>query len=230
MPFCDGCDEIPFRSADEGLDFAEQVLTMVSFLHSCRIAHLDIAYENILMNHHGEIPKKYNQPPEFRSTFPVQYIFIDFGLSIHRPSSSNPSDRILVDPLRSGRPTKAPESTERKCDPFAADVYQTAQMLYGFIHDIVPDVPGLLELLQDMTYYRPSRRIPASVALTRLQVLRGRVPNPKMLQQSHELEWEMHRIPMRYWSWLLDIVWFGQFTFAWQYLIYFRRDLLRPAW
>lgn len=31
MPFCDGCDEIPFRSADEGLDFAEQVLT-VGFL------------------------------------------------------------------------------------------------------------------------------------------------------------------------------------------------------
>lgn len=86
------------------------------------------------MNHHGEIPKKYNQPPEFRSTFPVQYIFIDFGLSIHRPSSSNPSDRILVDPLRGGRPTKAPESTTRKFDPFAADVYQTAQMLYGFIH------------------------------------------------------------------------------------------------
>lgn len=109
----------------------------------------------------------------------------------------------------------------------------SASRLHNYTHtplcqDIVPDVPGLLELLQDMTYYRPSRRIPASVALTRLQVLRGRVPNPKMLQQTHELEWEMHRVPMRYWSWLLDIVWSGQFTFAWQYLIYFRRDLCVP--
>ena len=32
MPFCDGCDEIPFRNAAEVLDFAEQVLSVDSCL------------------------------------------------------------------------------------------------------------------------------------------------------------------------------------------------------
>jgi hypothetical protein len=32
MPFCDGCDELPFRDASECFDFAEQALAASSLL------------------------------------------------------------------------------------------------------------------------------------------------------------------------------------------------------
>ena len=40
------------------------------------------------------------------------------------------------------------------------------------LQDIVPDVPGFLEILQDMSSFNPSSRVSASVALNRLKKLR----------------------------------------------------------
>ena len=149
MPFCDGCDEVPFHNAAETLDFVEQVLSvshrlisiqlraapLMRFMHrdyvSCTtitlhiwydpysIFHLplliiakDISHENILMNHHRKIPNYDlsvggDQLPDFRSTFPVQYLFVDFGFA--SSSYLGPNSGLLMDPLPTGRPHRAPE-------------------------------------------------------------------------------------------------------------------------
>ncbi|GBE83932.1 hypothetical protein SCP_0509910 [Sparassis crispa] len=192
MPYCDGCDERPFLHASECLDFAEQVLEGISFLHTHRIAHLDISTENILVNHHGlltqtfilqgqhEPPLKIWPPQEWRSTFPVRYLFMDFGYSI-RFNEDVRLGKCTALPFPQGREHRAPEVRGTQAfNPFAADVYQTARIFYGWFPDLVDDVPDLLKLLQDMSSYNPSRRITATEALARLRTLRSTIPDEKL--------------------------------------------------
>ena len=97
----------------------------------------DISHENILMNHHRKIPNYDlsvggDQLPDFRSTFPVQYLFVDFGFA--SSSYLGPNSGLLMDPLPTGRPHRAPEWVQSKFDSYAADVYQTARLLYAWTH------------------------------------------------------------------------------------------------
>ena|SRR3984957_6551252 len=159
------------------------------------------------MNHHGRVPLEAWPPPEFRSTFPVKYFFIDFGCSVRFPSTSDPCER-LVKPFKITRVQRAPETDgPTKYDPFAADVFALAHVFYAcfkvwlspryravfmdiFICKIiVPDIPGFLELLQDMSSYNPSSRISAMVALDQLRTMRPHIP-PETLSQVREIQFE----------------------------------------
>jgi hypothetical protein len=86
------------------------------------------------MNYHGVPPPTWNfetrtklvSLPDFRTTFPIKYSFIDFGNSAYFLPGL-PRSKCLVVPYRNGRPHRAPEVDGRfKHDPFAADAYQTA--------------------------------------------------------------------------------------------------------
>ena len=121
-------------------------------MHDHRIAHLvgpyiesdyflliitkDISHENILVNHHGIIPdcdfSFGGKVVKFRSTFLAEYLLVDFGFSSY--THLGPNSGLLVDPLSTGRSHRAPESVRSKFDPFAADVYQTARLLYAWTH------------------------------------------------------------------------------------------------
>ena len=218
----------------------------IEFDYFLLIIAKDISHENVLMNHHGIIPDcdfsfGGDEGVEFRSTFPMQYLLVDFGFSSY--THLGPNSGLLVDPLPTGRPHRAPESVRSKFDPFAADVYQTARLLYAWTHvrsffsdlvcvanpyrkEIVPEIPGLLELLQDMSYFNPKRRISMSVALVRLQGIHTGIQYREVLHAPHELDGSMFpMIPMRHWSWLLDAVWLGQFSFARKYFFKFRLEL-----
>jgi len=199
MPFYDACNASPFLRASECLDFAEQVLSTLAFLHRCHIAHLDIAHENILMNHHGKMPGdpfvEIWPPPEFRTTFPVRYYLMDFGCSVHFSPSLPLHDR-LVKPFAITREQCAPEMDgSTKYDPFAVDIYVVARLFYALFVDIVPDVPGFLELLQDMSSFNPSSRVSAPLALARLKALKSQTPG-QVLSQVKEVELSAyHLIP-----------------------------------
>ena len=96
----------------------------------------DIAHENILMNHHGKIPGDLFMdvwpPPEFRSTFPVRYYLMDFGCSVHFTPSSRLDDGFIK-PFPINREQCAPEMRGlTKYDPFSADIYVAARVIYGF--------------------------------------------------------------------------------------------------
>ncbi|KAI0319473.1 kinase-like domain-containing protein [Amylostereum chailletii] len=188
MPYCDQSFKPPMTNAEESLEFAEQILTGLAFLHKNRIAHLDVSHENILINHHGKVPQtcfwlysgqwvKSCPPPEFRSTFPVRYLFTDFGYSC-RFSPSLSLEGCWMDPMHNGhgRRHKAPEVNYARFNPFAADVYQTARLFYSWFYHVTPNIPGFFEFLQDMTSFYPPDRPSAAVALERLRHLRSQVP------------------------------------------------------
>ncbi|EGN92929.1 hypothetical protein SERLA73DRAFT_64892, partial [Serpula lacrymans var. lacrymans S7.3] len=233
MPFCDRCEEPPFRNIHECLDFAEQVLR-------------DVAFENIVINHHGKIPyfdlnsRACGAPePVFRSKFPVKYYFLDFGCSATF-SPSSPLKSCLVAPFNSileQRPQEAQKS--KHFNPFAADVYQTARLFYTwfivstnnitvFVRNILPDVPGFLELLQDMSSYNPSNRISIDEALKRFSALRSNLPSSAddyedsnlSKPQSINLLDYYPLVPMGFWRMLRDILQTGDMWLACQFAWY----------
>ncbi|KAI0067642.1 kinase-like protein [Artomyces pyxidatus] len=186
MPAMTTSSDVPMYSANEALDFCEQLLSTLSFLHDYRIAHLDIASENILINYHGELPERYahgrriSPPHPFRATFPARYVCIDFGISAMFPVSM-PLSQCLTAPTLSTREHRAPEgSIGRLYNPFAADVYQSARLMYGWFMSIVPAIPGFLDLLQDMSRDSPAQRISAADAFRRMRAIRASAPTQEL--------------------------------------------------
>jgi hypothetical protein len=92
----------------------------------------DITNPNVLMNFRG----RFNGEPgaEFRSTFPVRYMILDYGISHHFAPTSDPITH-LIKPFKTLHRYQAPESAGPvPHDPFASDVYMTARLLYDWIH------------------------------------------------------------------------------------------------
>ncbi|KAF9481627.1 hypothetical protein BDN70DRAFT_854812 [Pholiota conissans] len=222
MPAHEGCDEYYFLTSRECLDFACQILEALSFLHEHGVAHLDISHENIMMNYRGDIPKKrlwdettksfvtVSPPPEFRSTFPIKYTLIDFGNSAYFLPGI-PRKRRRIAPSGIGREHRAPEVDERfKYDPFAADVYQTATFFYSYFGRIIyPEVPGLLELLQDMTSIHAPDRIPISIAARRMRTLFENLPPNETLPRHAIVVENYYQVPR------------SKIRYHWEYVKYF---------
>ncbi|PPQ96153.1 hypothetical protein CVT26_004788 [Gymnopilus dilepis] len=212
FPFCDGCDELPFLGASECLDFIEQVLE-VSTAKLTSIAQ-DVSHENILVNHRGSLPPIAFFPPdgppraisplsEWRSTFPVRYLFIDFGRSV-RFDRNIPLSECTAQPSPEGRLHRAPETLGPKpYNPFAADVYQAARLFYAWFPDLADGNPDLLKLLQDMSCHDPSRRISVALALARLRILRPNILNDRCERTLHSfpsIPEDSHTLPSTYLS------------------------------
>jgi hypothetical protein len=100
-----------------------------------------------MANHHGKLnpvitwresrPVKIYPLPEWRSTFPVRYLFIDFGCSIQFPQAM-PLSKCSVQTFLNGRDHQAPECVAewmrgRAYNPFPADIYMTARVIYGLL-------------------------------------------------------------------------------------------------
>ncbi|KAF9000807.1 kinase-like protein [Hymenopellis radicata] len=178
MPYYSACDVMPFVTPYETLDFAEHIIRGISFLHSMHISHQDISPENIVLNHHGSISQKIRNgvtdssiwDPEhiYRYTFPCRYLLLDFGRSVYFPSISQPP---RIPSFQRGRIHMAPESSKGTFDPFAADVFQVATVVYGILRRSVSEFPGLLDLLQDMTRLNPRKRISMLEAASRMTAL-----------------------------------------------------------
>ncbi|PPQ96146.1 hypothetical protein CVT26_004781 [Gymnopilus dilepis] len=131
MPCCDACDDRPFLTSFECLEFAEQVLE-------------DLSNENILINHRGTLPPsvvyeslyeppvKITPPLQWRSTFPAKYYFIDFGCSAIFSKDAELS-QCFVDPYINSREQRPSETyANRPFNPFAVDVYYAARLFYGW--------------------------------------------------------------------------------------------------
>ncbi|RDB15228.1 Protein kinase US3 [Hypsizygus marmoreus] len=228
MPALDNCDQFPFMTVDEILDFGEQLFSALAFLHVHCIAHLDVAYENTVMNHTGTVHDEEN----FRSSFPVRYSLIDFGWSEYAPQNG-PGSGYLRSPLHDRRPTAAPESTSRPFDPYAADVWQASRLLYSAVFECIDEIPGLLSLFQDMTRWLPSHRPSMAEALLRLRDIRSemRAKHPEPMYQLRDfVSYGTPVVPLRYWTTAIDGLRTSDFKFVCQFVFHFRKELLCSAW
>ncbi|KZT13124.1 uncharacterized protein LAESUDRAFT_719438 [Laetiporus sulphureus 93-53] len=136
MPFLRLIDNPPFVFIVEIVEFMEQILTGLAFLHKHGVAHRDCEYKNLMMDAHAMYPQGHHPvatmclpdgmteaPYLSRADTGIKYCFIDFGISVHFPQDVRPKLVVGTD----GRDQEVPELSMRTpYDPFKVDVFITA--------------------------------------------------------------------------------------------------------
>lgn len=184
MPYLRPFDDPAFGAIGEVVDFIQQSLGGLCFLHRHRIAHRDCAAANIMMdgrplfpNGHHPVRLRYSTDgvyelgPLSRTEHPVRYYFIDFGISSR--FSEGASSHVVG---RQARDKDVPElSSNVPYDAFKVDIF-TLGNLYD--KEFVQKYHGL-EFLQPLTdamrQQQPDRRPSAQEALDLFEDIRARL-------------------------------------------------------
>ncbi|KAK7691417.1 hypothetical protein QCA50_004816 [Cerrena zonata] len=169
MPYLRPFDNPPLRTIGEVVDFIEQTLQGLCFIHAHGVAHRDCAAANIMMDARslfpqGHHPVRLNYSPDGiheisslnRQDHPVRYYFIDFGLS----SRFEGGDVPLVVGTK-GRDKEPPElSDSEPYNPFPLDIFILGNL---YLHEFVQKYHGLdflnaltVPMLQHDPNHRPS--------------------------------------------------------------------------
>ncbi|KAH8976632.1 hypothetical protein EDB86DRAFT_3021619 [Lactarius hatsudake] len=185
MPFLRLSDDPAFGVVEEVVDFADQVLEGLAFMHSRGVAHRDISLKNIMMDAthifpHGFHPvKNVFLPHDISTPAPilprlevgVKYYFVDYRISSYFPEGT---EQQLVFGL-AGRDRDVPElSDEVPYDPFKVDIFTVGNVLRREFVDIYSNIGFLIPLIEAMTQSDPSRRPSAEHALQQWRTIRGR--------------------------------------------------------
>ncbi|KAG6871426.1 hypothetical protein C0995_004777 [Termitomyces sp. Mi166 len=171
--------EIPFVRFGEVVEAVQQFLQGLDFMHENRIAHRDACYMNLMMDPSKVVPSGFHQmkpwthdgvTTEFEtferwSVGPVQYYFIDFGLSGYYPQDGEYETTTGL----CGQDRTVPELlVDKPYDPFKLDVYQLGNVVFEIIkkHN---GLELLLPLARAMTSVNPKDRPSPAQALRMLQ-------------------------------------------------------------
>ncbi|KAG6897209.1 hypothetical protein C0993_007673 [Termitomyces sp. T159_Od127] len=149
----------------------------LDFMHAHKIAHRDACYLNLMMDASKLIPRGFHpimnhthdgvtrgqERLDRASVGPVQYYFIDFGLSAYYPDEPLETDVGFC-----GQDRTVPELLSNKpYDPFKLDVFQLGNAFMEILMNYV-GLDLLLPIIQAMTSANPQDRPSPSRALEML--------------------------------------------------------------
>ncbi|KAI0771522.1 kinase-like domain-containing protein [Trametes elegans] len=186
MPYLTYIDEPNFEIVEDMLDFGEQILEGLQFLHEHGIAHRDCAYKNIMMDpkdlypkgfhpvHHGLLPDASGPSPVLsRAGVSLPYYFIDFGIS----SRFSPDDSPKLVLGKNGLERSVPElSDDVPYDPFKVDIYILGALFKAQFLQKYSNVEMISQVVRRMTNRDPTSRPDASEALRIWKSIRVSVP------------------------------------------------------
>ncbi|KAL4064821.1 hypothetical protein V8B97DRAFT_2025923 [Scleroderma yunnanense] len=162
-----------------------QLFEGLQFMHMNRVAHRDCMHLNTMMDAsklytdafhpiHPIMKRDFSGFAHFktRTTQPVKYYFIDFGLSRrYDPSIAQP----LEVPIWGGD-KEVPEfqNSNRPCDPFPTDIFYIGNMIKKDFVEVCPDggFEFMKDLLADMTQEDPSKRPNIDEVVARFETIR----------------------------------------------------------
>lgn len=174
MPLLRNADSPPFQYVKEIVDFVDQVLEGLVFLHEKGVAHRDCVMHNFLMDGDAMYPEGFH-PVKFaykrdysgyatyipRSVAGVRYYFADFGISTHIPEGAR--EKFVTGIL--GRDQDPPELSESvPYDPFKLDVFIIGNMLKQEFCNTFTNTDFLLPLTRELTRTDPEQRPTAEQA------------------------------------------------------------------
>ncbi|EIW54116.1 uncharacterized protein TRAVEDRAFT_74378 [Trametes versicolor FP-101664 SS1] len=182
MPYLRPCNDPDFVTVGDIIEFVGQTLEGLVFLHRQRIAHRDVAIENIMMDgsplypggHHPVRTEYtpdalYEVKPLPRAERSIKYYYIDFGLSSLIPEGSSP---YVVG--RAGRDKEVPElSSTVPYDAFKVDIYALGNMYYHEFEQKYNSTQFLVPLLERMRQQRPEARPTAAELLRQWEAIRA---------------------------------------------------------
>ncbi|KAJ7487215.1 kinase-like domain-containing protein [Mycena galericulata] len=193
MPYCRRFNYPPFHCRYEFLEAMTQFLEGLQFMHDHNIAHFDIAPQNMMMDESRVIPmgSHFINPRThtgfyglFRwndrcSAGPVNYYYIDFGLSLYLPGGKDAA--LHLGTLRSFR--TIPELSKTvPYNPFQVDIFQLGLTIHKLI-DAYPDLNDFRRVANDMTATNPDDRPTPAGALSDLQAIATAMTPTKLREQ-----------------------------------------------
>ncbi|EIM85012.1 uncharacterized protein STEHIDRAFT_60358 [Stereum hirsutum FP-91666 SS1] len=198
FPFGHSLYGMELDTIGEGLDFVEQTLEGLVFLHENRIAHRDCAITNIV----GDSPRMYPRGihldgggldlrgkslGHIRTRTQVggmKYYFIDFGESIKFGPSD--STRIVV---HSKASIAAPETADLSLwpyDAFKPDIYTLGTTYKRALAEVYTSFDMLNPLLDAMTQRDPDARPSAAEALELYKNIKGSLSRTALHGRLHK--------------------------------------------
>ncbi|KAJ7159791.1 kinase-like domain-containing protein, partial [Mycena filopes] len=185
MPYGRSFDTPPFHCCNEFMEAMRQYLEGLQFMHDNNISHFDIAPQNMLMDESRIVPtgSHFVRPHThsgFRRLFrwnnrcsvgPLDYYYIDFGLSMYFPSGKSTARALGT--LRTFR--TIPELSDTvPYDPFKVDIYQlglTMDKIIQTYRALKPFEPVAAAMMNPDPLARPS----AAESLAALQNIAGKM-------------------------------------------------------
>jgi len=185
MPFLRLVDELPFFAIEEVLDFTDQILEGLVFMHSKGVAHRDCSAKNIMMDATDMHPRGFHPirsgylhdvstPATVipRLMVGIKYYFIDYGISSYFPPESQARLVFGVD----GRDQDVPElSDEVPYDPFKVDIFTIGHVLRQLVRDSYSNCDFFVPLIESMMQHNPADRPSAEQALQHWRSIRRKV-------------------------------------------------------
>ncbi|OSC97554.1 kinase-like protein [Trametes coccinea BRFM310] len=174
-------DDPELATVGDAVDFVTQMLEGLAFLHNQRVAHRDIAPQNVMMDGRALYPQGHhpvwrNRSPDAiedlvplaRMDHPVKYYYIDFGLSVR--FSPDQSSLVVGDV---GRDAEVPElSSTVPYDAFKADIYALGNLFDKELAQKYHRLEFLQRIVNSMKQRQPASRPTASQLVTMFQETR----------------------------------------------------------
>jgi serine/threonine protein kinase len=174
MPFLRPMCDPPFQTVQEIVEFTDQILEGLVFLHEKGIAHRDCVRANIMMDADAMYPEGFHpvnirRAPDrlgiaeyiSRTLAGVKYYYVDFGISSHLPDTSSP--RLVTGTY--GRDQDPPELSDTEpYDPFKLDIFIIGNMLKREFCKPFCNLEFFQPLIEEMTRLDPATRPTAAEA------------------------------------------------------------------
>ncbi|KAI0040973.1 hypothetical protein FA95DRAFT_1527043 [Auriscalpium vulgare] len=184
MPFLKSLGRPEFEFIGEFLDFGEQILEGLTFLHENGIAHRDCASANIMMDASAMFPQGFHPisqsfladmsdvaPSYSRLSAGVKYYFVDYGISSEFPLDSDPASRLVVGTL--GRDQEPPELSDTvPYDPFKLDIFVVGNVFRREYYEVAANLDFLRPFVLAMTKQDPNMRPSAHELLEQWRLMR----------------------------------------------------------
>jgi len=193
MPFLREYDSPNFETIGEVVDFFNQALRGMRFIHKHHVAHRDATRMNFMLDATPMYPEGFHphvayqdRRPNFndkakhysRTQRPPMYYWIDFGLSSQYESMSPPprEDRIW------GGDRSVPEfqGNEGPHNPFPTDVYYVGNLIKVNFVESLRGFKFMQSLVADMTQDDPTKRPTMNVVVLRFDKIRESLSNWKL--------------------------------------------------
>ncbi|KAI0363590.1 kinase-like protein [Pilatotrama ljubarskyi] len=182
MPYLRPCNDPQFSTVGDLVEFVNQTLEGLVFLHRHNIAHRDVAIENIMMDGtplypggHHPVRREYTSDalyeikPLPRAGRSIKYYYVDFGLSSWFPPGAPP---YVVG--RVGRDKEVPELSKTvPYDAFKVDIYALGNLYFKEFEQKYNSTQFLLPLIEPMLQQRPELRPTASQLLQKWEHIRA---------------------------------------------------------